>query len=161
MSHDHAFFASASNDGTVKLWESEKLEGNSVANRSKQTLKNTSLPGKILQKLCLLFLYLPEITNICTQTSSESHSLTRICSSIRRLAMGFWRCYTDFILFYLYHKYISKYDIWQIFTTVLFGLYRREGEGAGFLWSFGSFPITSDIHRPGRHKHLQVSLSIL
>lgn len=68
VSHDHAFFASASNDGTVKLWESEKLEGNSVANRSKQTLKNTSLPGKILQKLCLLFLYLPEITNICTHS---------------------------------------------------------------------------------------------
>lgn len=161
VSHDHAFFASASNDGTVKLWESEKLEGNSVANRSKQTLKNTSLPGKILQKLCILSLYLPEITNICTQTSSVTHSQTRICSSIRRLAMGFWRCYTDFILFYLYHKYISKYDIWQIFTTVLFGLYRREGEGAGFLWSFGSFPFTGDIHRPGRHKHLQVSLSIL
>ena len=47
MSHDHAFFASASNDGTVKLWETEKLEGNSVANRSKQTLKNTSLPGTV------------------------------------------------------------------------------------------------------------------
>ena len=42
-------FASASNDGTVKLWETEKLEGNSVANRSKQTLvrKNTSLPGRV------------------------------------------------------------------------------------------------------------------
>lgn len=48
VSHDHAFFASASNDGTVKLWETEKLEGNSVANRSKQTLKNTSLPGAVV-----------------------------------------------------------------------------------------------------------------
>jgi WD40 repeat protein len=47
VSSDHAFFASASNDGTVKLWESEKLEGNSVANRSKQTLKDTSVPGEI------------------------------------------------------------------------------------------------------------------
>lgn len=51
VSHDHAFFASASNDGTVKLWESEKLEGNSVANRSKQTLKNTSLPGEKVKGL--------------------------------------------------------------------------------------------------------------
>ncbi|XP_078336742.1 phosphoinositide 3-kinase regulatory subunit 4-like isoform X4 [Crassostrea virginica] len=51
VSHDHAFFASASNDGTVKLWETEKLEGNSVANRSKQTLKNTSLPGEKVKGL--------------------------------------------------------------------------------------------------------------
>ncbi|XP_062578229.1 phosphoinositide 3-kinase regulatory subunit 4-like [Saccostrea cucullata] len=51
VSQDHAFFATASNDGTVKLWESEKLEGNSVANRSKQTLKNTSVPGEKVKGL--------------------------------------------------------------------------------------------------------------
>ena len=56
VSHDHAFFASASNDGTVKLWETEKLEGNSVANRSKQTLKNTSLPGTVYT------IYFPNVT---------------------------------------------------------------------------------------------------
>lgn len=82
MSHDHAFFASASNDGTVKLWESEKLEGNSVANRSKQTLKNTSLPGKILQKLCLLFLYSScnhqyMYTDIVRNPEPVSHMLKR------------------------------------------------------------------------------------
>ncbi|XP_048750935.2 phosphoinositide 3-kinase regulatory subunit 4-like isoform X2 [Ostrea edulis] len=51
VSSDHAYFASASNDGTVKLWESEKLEGNSVANRSKQTLKETSVPGEKVKGL--------------------------------------------------------------------------------------------------------------
>ncbi|XP_061162546.1 phosphoinositide 3-kinase regulatory subunit 4-like [Saccostrea echinata] len=51
VSQDHAFFATASNDGTVKLWESEKLEGNSVANHSKQTLKNTSVPGEKVKGL--------------------------------------------------------------------------------------------------------------
>ncbi|KAK3104962.1 hypothetical protein FSP39_014143 [Pinctada imbricata] len=53
VSHDHSFFATASNDGTVKLWECEKLEGKSVANRSKQTLKNTSNQGEKMR--CLVF----------------------------------------------------------------------------------------------------------
>ncbi|XP_069112623.1 phosphoinositide 3-kinase regulatory subunit 4-like isoform X1 [Argopecten irradians] len=38
VSHDHLYFATGSNDGNVKIWECEKLEGKSVANRSKQTL---------------------------------------------------------------------------------------------------------------------------
>ncbi|KAL3861428.1 hypothetical protein ACJMK2_007462 [Sinanodonta woodiana] len=36
--HNHNFFATCSNDGTVKIWECGRLEGKNVANRSKQTL---------------------------------------------------------------------------------------------------------------------------
>ncbi|XP_006822003.1 phosphoinositide 3-kinase regulatory subunit 4-like, partial [Saccoglossus kowalevskii] len=37
VSHDHNFFATCSNDGTVKIWDCHRLEGKSVANRSRQT----------------------------------------------------------------------------------------------------------------------------
>ncbi|XP_070561673.1 phosphoinositide 3-kinase regulatory subunit 4-like isoform X2 [Ptychodera flava] len=37
ISHDHTLFASCSNDGTVKIWDCQRLEGKSVANRSRQT----------------------------------------------------------------------------------------------------------------------------
>ncbi|KAJ8321097.1 hypothetical protein KUTeg_002684 [Tegillarca granosa] len=43
--HDQTYFATASSDGCVKLWEIERLEGKSVANRSKQTLNKQG--GKI------------------------------------------------------------------------------------------------------------------
>lgn len=38
VSCDHSYFATASNDGTIKLWECDKLEGKSSINRSKQTI---------------------------------------------------------------------------------------------------------------------------
>ncbi|XP_041377701.1 phosphoinositide 3-kinase regulatory subunit 4-like [Gigantopelta aegis] len=47
---DHRYFATCSNDGTVKLWECSKLEGKSVANRSKHTLNKQG--GRIK---CLTF----------------------------------------------------------------------------------------------------------
>ncbi|XP_033097119.1 phosphoinositide 3-kinase regulatory subunit 4-like [Anneissia japonica] len=37
ISHDHSFFATCSNDGTVKIWDCNKLVGNSNTNRSRQT----------------------------------------------------------------------------------------------------------------------------
>ncbi|VDH98516.1 phosphoinositide-3-kinase, regulatory subunit 4 [Mytilus galloprovincialis] len=38
VSCDHSYFATASNDGSIKLWECDKLEGKSSINRSKQTI---------------------------------------------------------------------------------------------------------------------------
>lgn len=38
VSCDHSYFATASNDGSVKIWECDKLEGRSSINRSQQTL---------------------------------------------------------------------------------------------------------------------------
>ncbi|XP_077998060.1 phosphoinositide 3-kinase regulatory subunit 4-like [Glandiceps talaboti] len=37
VSHDHNFFATCSNDGSVKIWDCQRLEGKSIANRSRQT----------------------------------------------------------------------------------------------------------------------------
>ncbi|XP_071952939.1 phosphoinositide 3-kinase regulatory subunit 4-like [Antedon mediterranea] len=37
ISHDHMFFATCSNDNTVKIWDCNKLVGNSNTNRSRQT----------------------------------------------------------------------------------------------------------------------------
>ncbi|XP_067658475.1 phosphoinositide 3-kinase regulatory subunit 4-like [Haliotis asinina] len=48
--HDHSYFATCSNDGSVKLWECSRLEGKSVVNRSKHTL--TKQGGRIK---CLTF----------------------------------------------------------------------------------------------------------
>ncbi|XP_012944552.1 phosphoinositide 3-kinase regulatory subunit 4 [Aplysia californica] len=45
VSHDHRLFASCSNDGTVRIWESGKLEGKTAANRSKVSLNKQG--GKI------------------------------------------------------------------------------------------------------------------
>ncbi|KAK6965246.1 phosphoinositide-3-kinase regulatory subunit 4, partial [Biomphalaria glabrata] len=51
VSHDHKYFASCSNDGTVRIWESGKLEGKTAANRSKVCLNKQG--GKIK---CVTFL---------------------------------------------------------------------------------------------------------
>lgn len=51
VSPDHKFFASCSNDGTVRIWESGKLEGKTAANRSKVCLNKQG--GKIK---CVTFL---------------------------------------------------------------------------------------------------------
>ncbi|KAH9515561.1 phosphoinositide-3-kinase, regulatory subunit 4 [Bulinus truncatus] len=51
VSHDHKYFASCSNDGTVRIWESGKLEGKTAANRSKACLNKQG--GKIK---CVSFL---------------------------------------------------------------------------------------------------------
>lgn len=40
---DTSFFATCSSDGTVKIWDSSKMEGKSTANRSKQTYVAQSL----------------------------------------------------------------------------------------------------------------------
>lgn len=45
VSYDHTYFATGGDDGQVKIWECEKLEGKSVANRSKQTLTKQ---GKVI-----------------------------------------------------------------------------------------------------------------
>ncbi|XP_032813676.2 phosphoinositide 3-kinase regulatory subunit 4 [Petromyzon marinus] len=37
VAHDHAYFATCSNDGTVKVWDSQKMEGKSSTTRSKFT----------------------------------------------------------------------------------------------------------------------------
>ena len=37
VSADHAFFATCSNDGLVKIWDCGRMEGKSVTNRSRQT----------------------------------------------------------------------------------------------------------------------------
>jgi len=37
VSDDHTFFATCSNDGTVKMWECNRLNGQSATNRSRYT----------------------------------------------------------------------------------------------------------------------------
>ncbi|GFN76933.1 phosphoinositide 3-kinase regulatory subunit 4 [Plakobranchus ocellatus] len=51
VSPDHKFFASCSNDGSVRIWESGKLEGKTAANRSKVCLNKQG--GRIK---CVTFL---------------------------------------------------------------------------------------------------------
>lgn len=36
VSHDNKFFATASDDGTVRIWDCHRLEGKAVTNRSRQ-----------------------------------------------------------------------------------------------------------------------------
>ncbi|CAL1546383.1 unnamed protein product [Lymnaea stagnalis] len=51
VSHDHKYFASCSNDGSVRIWDSGKLEGKTAANRSKVCLNKQG--GKI-KSVCFL-----------------------------------------------------------------------------------------------------------
>ncbi|XP_066297190.1 phosphoinositide 3-kinase regulatory subunit 4-like [Branchiostoma lanceolatum] len=37
VSHDHQFFSTCSNDGTVKIWDCQRMEGKGVTNRSRVT----------------------------------------------------------------------------------------------------------------------------
>ena len=37
VSSDNAYFATASDDGSVKLWDLQKLDGKSLINKSRQT----------------------------------------------------------------------------------------------------------------------------
>ena len=37
MSHDCAFFATASDDSTVKVWDTQRLDGKSLTTRAKLT----------------------------------------------------------------------------------------------------------------------------
>ena len=45
MSSDYSLLASASDDGSVKLWDLQKLDGRSLINKSRQT---HSRPGRVV-----------------------------------------------------------------------------------------------------------------
>lgn len=43
VSDEHAIFATASNDGTVKVWDSQKMEGKTTTTRWRRTQSNREL----------------------------------------------------------------------------------------------------------------------
>ncbi|KAL5015431.1 hypothetical protein ScPMuIL_009701 [Solemya velum] len=72
VSQDHSYFATCSDDGTIKVWECNRLEGKSVANRSKCTIKQG---GKVKT---VAFLEGTQSTTLASAADTGSINLYRV-----------------------------------------------------------------------------------
>ena len=68
MSPDDSHFATASDDGSVKLWDLQKLDGRSLINRSRQTHSRPGIVCPYKMKLYVL---------ICWEVSTSNYLTTQ------------------------------------------------------------------------------------
>ena len=78
VSHDHSYFASCSNDGTVKMYDCSRLDGKSITNRSRMTYNKQ---GGQIKTMC----FCDSAQSIASASDSGSIHVFKIESSKSRV----------------------------------------------------------------------------